>query len=142
MEIAAITIAIWLILLGLYGIWPLLRRDAEDTDDIRTVATVWQPQRGKTLSFLPERPAPQINPVMTATMPRSSYSHTTSEAHYAHAQAPQLHSELTTATYRRRDVGQKRPRFRRADQGAKLQHSVRRQPATMHTVRRPLGRSA
>ena len=58
MEIAIITIAFWLVLVGLYGFWPVLSRAVDEPDDAATEVEVVRPQQPEAApSFLPARPA-------------------------------------------------------------------------------------
>jgi hypothetical protein len=56
MEIAIITIAFWLVLVALYGVWPVLRRAVDEPEDAGEVEVVRPRQPDATPSFLPERP--------------------------------------------------------------------------------------
>ena len=139
MEIAVVTIAVWLILVGLYGAWPLLRRGVEDATDSADGAEYTRPARqAATPSFLPERPEPQGYLSSTTTTPVLPLARAASEIEQLRAQVQQLRSEITTLSDRRRDVGQKRARSRRTVAPANLQRPIRRQLTVVRTTRQSL----
>ena len=131
MEIAAIFVAFWLLLVSLYGLWPVMRcgiddaRDAIDDPEYvyRPDAEARQRMASARPSYIPPRPVREpfvAPPVPAATTPVLPVFRSATEIAQLRSEVRPMPSAPGAVNAGRRDVGKKRSRLSRRQTPADL----------------------